>query len=273
MRIVMMAQLTAGDIEQLVRRFDRVDAVQALVLIGSYARQEAGPYSDIDLLRFVRTGRKLSDDGTHFDEKKRLINISSVEPDAYEQWFSEPHQATLWIAGLRVARALIDREEFFAKGIQVRARNFIWSETIQSRANIEASRRMVGWSEEAHKGLEGLRCQQDPGRLLNAVHGLSWGLSEVLQIQRGVLVSSDNHVFHEVELALGDQQQMIELRRIAFGVGGAYTLSDRVLAGLKFYVVLAEQMEAVWQRDDIAIIEQTAEDIRRRMSEKNEEST
>lgn len=257
-----MTQLTELDIGNLVQRFDKVDVVQALILMGSYARSEAGQNSDIDLVRFVKSGTKLSDDGTHFYEEKILINISTVEQDEYEKWFIEPYEATRWIAGLRVARALIDRENFFTNGLQIRAHNFLWDTTIQSRADIEASRRMVGWCEEVHKGLEGLRRSNDIGRLLNAIHGLSWGLTEVIQIQHGVLVSSDNNVFNEVELALGDNLEMIELRRIAFGIIGIYSLRERVIAGLKFYLLLAEQMQDIWQINDIKIIEHTVEQIR-----------
>ncbi len=56
--------------------------------MGSYARNEAGPYSDIDLIRFVIAG-------THLDENKRLINISTVESNEYEKWFIEPYEATI----------------------------------------------------------------------------------------------------------------------------------------------------------------------------------
>jgi predicted nucleotidyltransferase len=86
--------------------------------MGSYARNEAGPYSDIDLVRFVIAETKLSDDGTHLDDQKRLIHISTVEPDEYEKWFIEPYEITKWIAGLRVAQVLVDREDFFTNGLQ-----------------------------------------------------------------------------------------------------------------------------------------------------------
>jgi predicted nucleotidyltransferase len=254
--------LSSLDIDELAQRFDKPDVVQALVLMGSYARNETGPNSDVDLIRFVTTGTKLSDNRTYLHEKKVLINLSTIEPDEYEKWFTDPYEATKWIGGLRIARALIDREDFFTNGLQVRARNFVWDLRIQSHANIEASRRMVGWCEEANKGLEGLRRHNDIGRLLNACHGLTWGLSEVIQIQRGVLVSSDNNVFNEVELALGEDTQMIQLRRIAFGLIENCTLRQRVIAGLQLFVLLVEQMIDVWQADDAKIIEHTAEQIR-----------
>jgi len=105
----------------------------------------------------------------------------------------------------------------------------------------------------------------DIGRLLNACHGLS----EIIQIQRGVLVSSDNNIFNEIELALGDNKQMIELRRITFGIVGNYTLRERVIAGLKFYLLLAEEMQNIWQINDIEIIEYSIEQIRNFISKKN----
>ena len=253
--------LSALDIDELIHRFDRSDVVQALILMGSYARNEAGPCSDIDLVRFVVKGAKVSDDGTHLFQNRTLITICTVDENDYEKWFTNPYEATKWMAGLRIARVLVDRNDFFTNGLQTRARDFVWNNEMQSRANIEASRRMVGWCEEANKGLEGLRRSDDDGRLLNACHGLSWGLSEVIQIHRGILVSSDNNAFNEVELALGDNKRMIDLRRVTFGITGINTLRQRVLTGLQFFVLLAEQMADVWQGTDHEIIRHTVEKI------------
>ncbi|UJR20749.1 hypothetical protein I4U23_023867 [Adineta vaga] len=256
------SHLSPSDIDELICRFDKPDVVLALILMGSYARNEAGPHSDIDLVRFVINGTKLSDDGTHLFQNRVLITICTVESKDYEKWFIEPYEATKWIAGIRIARALVDRENFFINSLQKRARNFIWDSRIQSRADIEASHRMVGWCEETNKGLEGLRRTNDNGRLLNACHGLSWGLSEVIQIHHGILVSSDNNVFNEIELALGDNKLLIQLRRITFGIVGTYSLRQRVIAGLQLFVLLAEQMSNVWQENDIEIIQHTVKQIR-----------
>lgn len=254
--------LSSLDIDKLIQRFDKPDVVQALILTGSYARNEAGPNSDIDLVRFVIAGTKLSDDGTYLNENKVLVNLLTVEPDDYEKWFTEPSQVTKWIAGIRIARALVDRENFFTDGLQVRAQNFTWDISMQISANIEASHRMVGWCEEANKGLEGLQRHDDTGRLLNACYGLSWGLSDVIQIQRGLLITSDNNAFIEVESVLDDNTEMIKLRRIVYGTIEHYTLRQRVIAGLQLFVLLAEQMSNIWQATDAPIIEHTVDKIR-----------
>ncbi len=87
------------------------------------------------------------------------------------------------------------------------------------------------------------------------------GLSEVIQIQGGILLSSNNNSFSEVESTLGDNIHMIGLCCITFGVTGTHTLRQRVIAGLEFYVLLAEQMSNVWQSDDIGIIEYSVDQI------------
>lgn len=255
-------RLSSSDIDELIRRFDQPDVVQALILTGSYARNEAGPHSDIDLVRFVVAGTQVTDDGTHLFHNRALITVSTYSPTEYERWFTAPHEATQWIAGIRVARVLLDRERFFTDGLQLRARNFVWDAAMQARANVDATRRMAGWCEEANKGLEGLRRGNDIGRLLNACHGLTWGLSEIIQIQRGVLVSSDNNAFHEIELALVGDERLIELRRMAFGLTSVGELRERVTAGLQLFALLAEQMDGVWQGSDAETVRYTAAQIR-----------
>lgn len=67
------------DWDALVRRFDAPD-VQAIVLVGSYARADAGPWSDVDLLRFVGDEAKdLAGSGSHLIDG-RLVNVSNVTP-------------------------------------------------------------------------------------------------------------------------------------------------------------------------------------------------
>ncbi|CAF2026098.1 unnamed protein product [Rotaria magnacalcarata] len=117
--------VSSSDIDQLAQRFDKPDVVQAIILTGSYARNEAGSHSDIDLVRFVSTGSNLLDDGTYVHEKKILINLLIVEPEEYTKWFTDPCEAIKWIAGIRIARAIIDRENFFINGLQTSPRSLM----------------------------------------------------------------------------------------------------------------------------------------------------
>lgn len=204
------------DWADLIQRFDR-PGVQALVLMGSYARGDAGPFSDVDLVRFVaKDCPSLPGCGSHLVDG-RLVVVSDARPDEVDAAFIQPEVAVGSIVGLRSGRPLKDPNGFFA-AIQKRARAFVWDEAMQARANAYANREMVGWIEEVHKGLEGLR-RGDLGRLLNAEYGLSWGLNRLVLVQRGVLLGSDNDFFQAVEDAVGRDSPWARLRRRVFGLG------------------------------------------------------
>jgi Nucleotidyltransferase domain len=252
--------------EQLIQRFS-APGLHALVLMGSYARGDAGPYSDIDVVRFT-DGTELAGAGSSLDDG-HLVVVSNVTPEQVERWFSEPEAATDTIMGVRSAQALLDRDGNFA-GIQRRAQAFEWDQAMQERANHWASAMLVGWIEEVHKGLAGLQ-RNDNGRLLNARHGLSWGLSRVMKVQRGVLISGDNAFYDEVAQAMGQQSEWVRLHRTAFGIeseeGQAPTLSEQVRAGLRLYILTAELLALVLQTEDRPLITHTIQLIREMLDE------
>lgn len=245
-------------LEQLIQRFD-APGVYALVLMGSYARGEAGSYSDIDVVRFTDV-TELPGAGSYIVDE-HLVVVSDVAPAQVERWFSDPEVATDTIIGARSAQTLLDRDGYFA-GIQTRARAFAWDQAMQERANQRASAMLVGWIEEVHKGLAGLQ-RNDIGRLLNARHGLSWGLSRVMKVQRGILMSGDNAFYDEVAQVMGQQSEWVRLQRIAFGIeseeGKAPTLSEQVRAGLQLYILTAELFEPVLRTEDRPLITHTAQ--------------
>ncbi|MCB9161994.1 MAG: nucleotidyltransferase domain-containing protein [Caldilineaceae bacterium] len=187
------------DFAALARRFDD-PGVRAVALMGSHARGDAGPFSDVDLMRLVAADSDVPGAGSHLIDGN-LVVVSNVPPGTVARWFTDPVEAVKTIAGLRVGRALIDREGLFAQ-VQTRAHAFVWTPALQAAADAYAGEQMVGLIEEVHKGLEGLR-RDDVGRLLNARFGLSWLLSHVMQVQRGVLVQGDNAFFDAMTAAMG----------------------------------------------------------------------
>jgi hypothetical protein len=255
---------SSPDDDALVRRFDAPD-VHAIVLTGSYARGDAGPWSDVDLLRFVSDdAADLVGSGSHLIDG-RLVVVSNVVPAHIASWFEQPDQAVIYIPGVRTARALVDRDGAFA-AVQERARAFVWDAAMQARADAWASEELVGWMEEAHKGLEGLR-RDDVGRLLSARHGLSWGLQRVVQVQRGVLLTSgDNSFWSEVAAAVGVDSEWVRLREMAFGAV-PMPLHAQVIAGLRLYVLTATMLQNAIQPHHASLITTTANRISTTLSD------
>lgn len=256
------------DLDRLIARF-REPGVQAIALMGSHARGDAGPFSDVDVARFLSPGCAAFERAQSFIIENRLVVVSTILPENIEGWFADPDLATECIAGLRTARPLWDPEGVFAH-LQARAHAFRWDSAMQGKANAFAADQMVGWAEEAFKGLEGLR-RGDPGRLLNARFGLSFGMMKVARVYLGVLIAGDNAFYSQIIERVGVESEWARLGRAAFGIEGpdgkGVTLREQVLAGLGLYVSTAHLV-----RDDVdvrsrAIMDHAVEVIEREMEE------
>lgn len=261
------------DFDSLAQRFDR-PMVRAIVLLGSYARGDAGPYSDVDILRIISDGAEsLADSGSHLIDGW-VINVSNADPAQVEAWFTEPNQAVTVIASLRDAHLLIERDDAFTTILE-RVNNFVWDDDMQAKANSYASQEMVGWIEEVHKGLEGLRRmsweledaeleQEALGRLLHARFGCTFGLCHVMQVQRGIAINSDNAFYADVAEAIGRDSAWSRLRSIAFGVGyggRVPTLREQVEAGLLLYVETAKLLDKTILPEHRPLIQHTVDRI------------
>lgn len=142
---------------------------------------------------------------------------------------------------------------------------------MQDRANAWASDQLVGLIEEVYKGLEGLR-RGDTGRLLNARFGLSWLLSKIVRVQRGILISGDNAFYGEVGRAVG-AAEWTTLRRAAFGIeedgGVPVPVREQVVAGLRLYVLTAAMLEQALSPHDATLIHETVELITRTLARRD----
>jgi hypothetical protein len=258
-------------IETLIERFDEPD-VDALVLMGSYARGTANPYSDIDLTRFTAAHglhRTRIFQGLIADQ---LVVVNDFGSAAVEEIFTQPEVASSYLEGLRLARPLQDRNGLFAR-IQARAHAFTWDATLQAKANAWASEALAGWSEDMRKGIVGL-ADNDPGRLLNAHFACSWGLSRIMQLQRGVLLASSNDFYTTVAEAVGRDSEWVRLRHITFGIapadGRPPTLREQVVAGLRLYIATAALLAPMLRPEDQPLIMQTVELIRHSLDTRGE---
>jgi predicted nucleotidyltransferase len=250
---------SSPNFDLLVQKFNS-PCVKAIVLMGSYACGTAGPFSDIDLVRFIDDGKIEPSvvDGSYLIDDF-LVTVSSVNSQQIEEWFSRPELAVNVISGIRAAHPLLDRSNMY-ESVQNRARAFMWTAEMQQKANRWASQQMVGWIEEVHKGLEGLR-SKDIGRMLNSRFGCSWGLSKIMAVYKNLLLTGDNSFYDEVGQAVGGDSEWVQLRRIAFGIedkgGKAPSLQEQVVAGLRLYVATSKLINLILEPPDVTLVEQT----------------
>ncbi len=283
------------------------DVTVAFALLGSYARGDAGPFSDVDVVRFVQNDDHDTDDHSFLlddidrdcngqsqcptvtphwrsgssnrragSDFRTLVVLSTATPSQVESWFTEPSQVVNVIAGLRDGRALWDPDGVFA-GIQQRARQFQWTQEHQEKANHLAGKELIGWIEEVHKGLEGLR-RNDTGRLLNARFGLSWGLARVMRVQRGVLSNSDNASFEDLICAVGPESACSQLLRCVFGLTGdgqsvRLSLREEVQAGLLLYCETFALLDEAIPQEARPLIAATVRGIRAELKEYQDSSS
>ena len=241
------------DFTKIAQRFITPD-VHAVLLVGSHARGDAGEFSDVDLKLLLRDGAHHIVPATHLVDGL-LVTVGGVTPDEAEEWFTNPAISVIAIQGVRDAWVLFDPDETGAQ-IKQRAHAFIWDAAMQAKANAWVSAEMVGWIEEVYKGLEGLR-RHDIGRMLNARHGFSWGLSRVVQVYLGVLFSSDNGI--HTELTGHVSARWASLRDAAFGIcnsdGAAISLEEQIVAGLELYVETARIVDHVIRPEHRALVD------------------
>ena len=257
------------DINELLEKFDG-PTVESLVLMGSYARGDAGEFSDVDLVRFLAgtEAEGLQAQGSYL-ERGSLIVVGDVSPEQAEAIFTAPEKITECLAGLLSGRALVDRCGYF-RALQDRARSFRWTPELTVRRVRKAAEEMVGWIEEVHKGLQGL-LEGHVGRLLNARFGLSWGMSGVVRLLKGICVSGDNAQYDETAAAMGRASPWTRLREQSYAVGpGAVPpgLMRQVEAGLELYTVTAALFDGEQDtpRRELALIRETSQRIEKELS-------
>lgn len=250
----------------------RIDAVDkenllAIALLGSYARGEAGKYSDIDILCLSEENGADQPPCIEIIDGKYVV-ISTVSSEEVLSWFSRPEKAVEYLGGLRTAKAIWDPQGYLCQ-LRRRAAELVWDESFQKKANLYAGRALLGWIEEVHKALQGV-LTGDTGRMLNGLHGLTYGIFRVLRVQRGIFLSGENYFFEEVVQYFGQQSEFARLSRIAFGVESVGELAERVWAGLELFCLTADLLSEVLS-DDVKeavlfVVKEVTEEMKARHS-------
>jgi predicted nucleotidyltransferase len=236
---------------ELIQLADAPDVI-GIGLTGSYARGDETPYSDIDLLRFVR---EMPESGTYqLQADGRLISLSTTTIERKRADLSTPSEAIWAVQGLRQMQIIKDSEGALAS-LQQEAVDFQWP-PLQEAANQHASGELMGLAEEAHKLMTGLH-QGSEAVYTYAAMLLTMFLPGVVAVQRGLLLTSENEYFSAVGEAVGRGSAWTTAHHTA--VGFDQPLSDnrrRALAALDLYRETAALIDSVIRPEHRQVIEQ-----------------
>ncbi len=242
--------------EAIARQFYET-SLHGIAMMGSRARGDAQPYSDIDLVCLIKEDTAPDPDTHYVDEQ--LVVVSYVTLDQTEQWFIEPKQIIEVISNLRQANILIDEQGIYTE-LQQRARQFQWKDEHQTRANAYVSNELVGLIEEVHKALN---CLNDyhAGRFINATHGLAWGLTYIMLVYHGVLSDGDNGLIIGAQYAVGRDSEWSKLHRLTYGILSSMesppTRENRLRASLNLYKQTYEMCKNVCTSEHQKLIGKT----------------
>lgn len=256
--------LTPAELVLLARRFDGPD-IEAIALIGSHARGDATPHSDVDLLRFAATEPTLERERYRlWLVDGRLVSVSTTTIASKRADLSRPEMAILVVPGLRQARILTDRDAQLAALI-AEAHAFTWTPALRAAAAEHASEALAGLSEEVHK-LLGARARRDESAMLYAALGLQQGVTRAALVARGVLLSSENAYFAEALRLAGPGSRWERLLRVVIGFDalppGAAPARARGEAALWLYVEAAVLLADTLAAEDAALVAEAVALIR-----------
>jgi hypothetical protein len=235
----------------------QTDETVAVVLSGSFARGDATPFSDVDLIFYMTTAEACVPDYELHYEHSYLISLSRSTIGQKWSEMQTPSSAIWAVEGIRQSQILHDPSGNFT-ALQQSAKQFRW-EPLQPKANQYAGEHLRGLIEEVHKVLTGLH-KQDESTLAIAILGLILSLPRIIAVQRGLLMITENEFVDRVLESTGHVSAWARHYRIAaamdFHTTGANIIFKRATAVLQLYVETVRLLRSGLHAEDIRVIDQ-----------------
>jgi predicted nucleotidyltransferase len=190
------------------------EEIAGIVLGGSYARGDANRFSDIDIAPFLREGappRKKQ----LFYRDGYLVSISYKTVEGVRADMALPNRAIWVVNGFKGARVLLDRDGSITALLR-EIEAFTW-DPLQQAANDYAGASLAGSAEAVHKLLGDLSPGDDLALSPTTANLLS-NLTDLVAVQRGVLVKSDRTYYRQVQESVGPESAWTRYHNIAAGI-------------------------------------------------------
>lgn len=227
----------------------------ALALTGAHIPgQPTTSYSDVDVLRYVRI-LPPEEQRQHLRYVgETLVTITTGSIMAERKKLARPEMAVWSVLPLKQSLPLYDPDGVFA-ALQSEAHHFRWNPEMQQQANIFASEHLMRLARVAHKVMNTL-VRRDDASLVGAADVLTAGLMQVMAVQRGIL------------MATNDAYARTLMRQVGLGSAWTYYLMQSVglvensprmrgIAALGLYIKTVDLLRPILQESHAQVVDQT----------------
>jgi hypothetical protein len=240
-------------LKTLVAELDN-DEIVGIIFGGSYARNEATPFSDVDLACFVPDSIKPLPKRFIYRDG-RLVSIGSRTVAGTHRELARPERAIFIVSGFR--RVLLDKDGSVSR-LMREIETFKW-EPLQRAADNYASFSMMIYAEQVHKILSEI-FKRDDLALSYATSKLLFSLTEAVAVQRGVLVKNDSTYHRQLHEVVGLDSAWTHYHRLALGVDLVQAddrpVMTRGIAALCLYRETIALLRTVMRPDHLQVAEQ-----------------
>lgn len=217
----------------------RADAVAELMmksgavgvaLMGSHARGDAHPLSDVDI---VALG---SGDPSFREEDGVILSTSWVQPEAAIASFTIPQELVITVPGWRTAVPLCDPNGRVAELVAA-AKHWCWSPDLEDKARQWLANEVTGYCEEVFGLVRSIEAGTDyPAAVVRSVFALR--CANLIAVRYGVLYESEKHLWALVADRQGGSWRRAQ--EAAFALQGE-PLGSSARAALQLYQMVAEE--------------------------------
>lgn len=221
--------------------------VHAVSVVGSAARGDANPWSDIDVHAYVRLASQTQDARAAF-MGDRLVMIATDTVDGSRIELRTPARAVWAVPAIKDMRILLDQERQLA-ALKLEAEAFDWS-TLRAEAEASERRRLVGSAEYVYKIRAAIE-RRDESAALHAADALVGRCTRAIVTARGIFIRTENEYYRKAQEAAG--AEWATRHRQCFGIAwdGPVALDAfaQALAACELYAETVRVLDDILDED------------------------
>lgn len=221
---------------------------EAVVLFGSWVREDAYKESDIDIHAIGRGPHCRLERGQGF-----LISVSWATARQHRQAFKDPSKAGGIIPAWRNAAIICDPRGI-AYALKQDAQRWQW-EPLSKQADRWVAEEVTGWAEEIHRLIGNLQLgRRSAAAVQRSV--LAIKMAPILAVHHRILYDTENRLWDLVSTRMG--KRWMKLQSVALGEGNQ-SFEDTCRAALQLYAQVAREVRHLLSRRQYQVVAHACE--------------